>query len=117
MVIMKIVVKSPKVAERTFVRINQRYYKCTIPMVYNNSHPFHHNTLLILPKKKNNNNNNSRTRSQQSYSKVSTCSLEFVKLLPGLDYLIKSRKKKKKKSSWKCSDSWSTRLALECYHC
>ena len=52
MVIMKIVVKSPKVAERTFIRINQRYYKCTIPMIYNNSHPFHHNTLLILPKKK-----------------------------------------------------------------
>ena len=65
------------------------------PYIHNNSHPFHHNTPnppQPPPPKKN--NNNSRTGSQQSCSKVSTCSLEFVKLLPGLDYLIKSRKKK-----------------------
>ena len=51
--------------------------------------------------------NFSRTRSEQSCYKVLTCSQEFfVKLLPVLDYLIKSGKKKKKKryETWKCSD-------------
>ena len=93
MIIMKIIVKSLKVSERAFIKIYQRYYKCTI-------HLFITITILSIitpptphtpPPQKN--NNNSRTGSQQSCSKVSTCSLEFVKLLPGLDYLIKSRKK------------------------
>ena len=94
MVIMKIIVKSPKFVERTFIRIYQRYYKCTTPLVHNNSHPFHHNTPPPHPKK--NNNNNSRTGLEQ-------CSQEFVKLQPSLDYLIKSGKNKMFET-WKCSD-------------
>ena len=97
--------QSPKVVKRTSIRIYQRYYKCTTPVVHNNSHPFQHSA----PNKK---KIFSRTRSEQSCYKVLTCSQEFfVKLLPVLDYLIKSGKKRvwNLEVQW-CRDRWSTWL-------
>ena len=49
--------QSPKVVKRTSIRIYQRYYKCTTPLVHNNSHPFHHNTPHPTPPPQKNNNN------------------------------------------------------------
>ena len=106
MLIMKIMVKSPKVIERTFIRIYQRYYKCATLVVHNNSHPFQHSAPTPTPQKKKK-KIFSRTGSEQSCYKVLTCSQEFfVKPLPVINYLIKSGKKKKKKryETWKCSD-------------
>ena len=109
---MKIMVKSPKAVERIFIRIYQRYYKCTTPVVHNNSHPFQHSAPQPPPRPPNKKKNFSRTRSEQSCYKVLTCSQEFfVKLLPVLDYLIKSGKKRvwNLEVQW-CRDRWSTWL-------